>query len=254
MAKRYPFAITSDDGATPAQLDVVKDKIPGNSSTPTYGDFKVYKDSVFQADIYVTSNLDGLYYFEYTESGIYEIRVGSLGIGHTAQDELKNIYLVADDGLTEADLDDVTLEYDSANGVQVKALGIDTAQIAADAITGAKIADNAVDTEHITADAITGAEIADNAIDSEHYVDGSIDTVHLAADAVDHDKITALDFLQLAPVSTAPSAIEANEGKIFYRKNTVAASPKTYGLYVIIASPNGGYSSEAIATLSTIPA
>jgi len=113
MAKRYPFIIASDDGATPAQLNLVKDKIPGNSSTPTYGDFKVYKDSVFQADIYVTSNLDGIYYFEYTESGIYEIRIGSSSAGHTAQDELKNIYLIGDDALSKSDVVDDLVSTDT---------------------------------------------------------------------------------------------------------------------------------------------
>ena len=104
MAKAYSFIITSDDGGTPPQMDLVKDKIPGNSLTPTYGDFLVFRDGSHDASIYVSSNLDGNYSFEYTVTGIYEIRIGSGGVGHTVQDELKDIHLIGVDPLSSADV------------------------------------------------------------------------------------------------------------------------------------------------------
>jgi|15BtaG_2_1085339.scaffolds.fasta_scaffold00005_103 hypothetical protein len=60
----------------------------------------------------------------------------------------------------------------SGDTLQLKALGVGTAELAADAVTGAKLADNAVD--------------------SEHYVDGSIDTAHIADDQVTLAKMAGL--------------------------------------------------------------
>lgn len=116
--------------------------------------------------------------------------------------------VVAGDGLTggatdgdatlNVNVDDSTIEIDT-DTVRVKALGIDTGQLAADAVTGAKIADDAIDSEHyvdgsidlahLSANSVDGTKIADDAIDSEHYTDGSIDLAHLAADSVDGTKI-----------------------------------------------------------------
>jgi hypothetical protein len=74
--------------------------------------------------------------------------------------------------LNQLTVDDSTIELSATDGsgaVRVKALGIDTAQLAADAVTGAKI--------------------ADDSIDSEHFVDGGIDTAHIADDAVTAAKL-----------------------------------------------------------------
>lgn len=112
MAKTYTFILGEDDGGSPAQFDLVKDKIPGNASTPTLGDFHVLKDDILQ-NIYVENNLDGSYSFEYTESGVYDVKIGSSGAGHAYQDELRGIYLVGDDGLTTADIVDDLVSTDT---------------------------------------------------------------------------------------------------------------------------------------------
>ena len=61
------------------------------------------------------------------------------------------------DGSLELDVDDATVEVDVTDGLQVKALGIDTAQLAADAVETAKIKDVNV----------TTGKLADNAVTSD---------------------------------------------------------------------------------------
>ncbi len=58
------------------------------------------------------------------------------------------------------------------------------------------------------------------------------------------------DILQINPRAYHLDAVLANEGKVYYLKNTVAASPKSYGVYMIMAHPDGGYSQVEIAKLS----
>lgn len=103
-------------------------------------------------------------------------------------------------GYLDSMVDDVTVEVDgTSHDLQVKAGGIDTAQLAADCIDGTKIGDDvidsehyvagSIDTEHLAADCVDATKIGDDVIDSEHYVAGSIDTEHLSADCVDGTKI-----------------------------------------------------------------
>ena len=116
----------------------------------------------------------------------------------------------------ELEADEVSIE--NVLGIlSVKALGVDTAELAADAVTGAKIEDDAINSEHyaagsideehlasnsvsiakmksnsvdtpeLVADAVDGTKIANNAINSEHYVDGSIDNVHIGNDQINSE-------------------------------------------------------------------
>ena len=77
----------------------------------------------------------------------------------------------------------------NSGAVQIKDLGVATAELAADAVTGAKLADDAVDSEHIANGAVDLAHMSANSVDSDQYVDGSIDTAHIANDAVTGDKL-----------------------------------------------------------------
>lgn len=72
-----------------------------------------------------------------------------------------------DDSTIEGSLQGVA----GAETIRVKALGIDTAQLALDAVDG--------------------TIIADDAVDSEHYVDGSIDNQHIADDTILEVKLDA---------------------------------------------------------------
>ena len=112
------------------------------------------------------------------------------------------------DGSLEIDVDDVTVEVDSVNGLQVKALGIDSAQLASSAVTTAKIANDAVDRDKVASN-VAGSGLGQDIngaleIDVDNVtveVDGTnglqvkalgIDTAHLASDAVETAKINNL--------------------------------------------------------------
>ena len=75
------------------------------------------------------------------------------------------------------------------DAVNLGALAVETAKIAALAVTAAKIATDAVETLKIKDANVTLAKMAANSVDSDQYVDGSIDKVHLAADIIDGTKI-----------------------------------------------------------------
>ena len=79
-----------------------------------------------------------------------------------------NAVIVGANGVS-VKVDDASLEGSGQGGagaesLRIKALGVDTAELAVDAVTGAKI--------------------ADDQIDSEHYIDGSIDNQHIADDTI----------------------------------------------------------------------
>jgi hypothetical protein len=61
------------------------------------------------------------------------------------------------------------------------------------------------------------------------------------------------DILQINPRASHLDAVQANEGKVYYIKNILATSPKSYGVYMIMAHPDGGYGQVEIAKLSETP-
>ena len=89
--------------------------------------------------------------------------------------------------ILNVNVDGSTLEI-TTDTVHVKALGIDTAQLAANSVTNAKIADDQIDSRHYVAESIDLEHMSANSVDSNQYVDGSIDTVHLSDGAVTEDK------------------------------------------------------------------
>jgi len=206
----------------------------------------IHRDGALDATVTatLTNNHDGNYVFAITLTGKY-----TLYISGQVHGEFEDIGLTADDVITESSIDGATLQV-VAGVVSIKNDGVDTAQLAdgavetdqlgTDAVTGAKVADDAIDTEHIADDAVETAQIADDAVTGDQIAD----------DAITHDHISALDFLQLEPVSTALAETAANEGKFFYYKNTVATSPKTYSLKFIIADPDGGYTTKTLTSES----
>lgn len=123
--------------------------------------------------------------------------------------------------LVGAAADDTTLEL-SSNTLSIKALGVDTTQLAAGAVTtakidaaavtGAKIAALTIATGNIAATAVTSAKIADgavgtakiaaDAVTSAKIADGQVDTEHLATDAVTAAKI-ADNSIDVARLNTA---------------------------------------------------
>jgi len=85
----------------------------------------------------------------------------SLGLADSSVQPGDNVSdLVNDEGyIKSSEVDDVTIEFASGNILQVKALGIDTAQIAGDAVDGSKIADDSIGAEHINAGAETAGYV-----------------------------------------------------------------------------------------------
>ncbi len=90
--------------------------------------------------------------------------------------------------LVGASADDTTLEL-SSNTLSIKALGVDTTQLAAGAVTTAKIDDAAVTGAKIAALTIATGNIAATAVTSAKLADGAVGTAKLADDAVTTAKI-----------------------------------------------------------------
>ncbi len=96
--------------------------------------------------------------------------------------------------------DDSTLE-NSSGTLQVKALGVDTAQLAGDSVDGTKIADDSIDSEHyvdgsidlqhLAADSVNASKIVDGSVDTAELADGAVETIKIADDNVTYSKLNA---------------------------------------------------------------
>lgn len=139
--------------------------VGGNNITATYNDTA--------GTLTIDADLDG---------DITGVSAGNgLTGGGTTGDLTINV--VGGDGITanadeiEVTVDDSTIELSASDGsgaVRVKALGIDTAQLAADAVDGTKIADDAIDSEHITDGAIDTAHIGDDQVTADKLADTTV--------------------------------------------------------------------------------
>ena len=117
--------------------------------------------------------------------------VGTPATGQFAYDTTLNklkVYNGADWELVGAAADDTTLEL-SSNTLSIKALGVDTTQLAAGAVTTAKIDAAAVTGAKIAALTIATGNIAGTAVTSAKLADGAVGTAKLADDAVTTAKI-----------------------------------------------------------------
>ena len=117
--------------------------------------------------------------------------VGTPASGQFAYDTTLNklkVYNGADWELVGAAADGTTLEL-SSNTLSIKALGVDTTQLAAGAVTTAKIDAAAVTGAKIAALTIATGNIAGTAVTSAKLADGAVGTAKLADDAVTTAKI-----------------------------------------------------------------
>ena len=96
----------------------------------------------------------------------------------------------------------------NSGAVQIKDLGVATAELANNAVTAAKLADDAADSDQIAAGAVDLAHMSINSIDSDQYVDGSIDTIHVADNAITGAKLA--DSITVASNLTVTGTLTVN--------------------------------------------
>ena len=96
----------------------------------------------------------------------------------------------------------------NSGAVQIKDLGVATAELANDAVTAAKIADDVINSEHIVADSIDAEHLAPNSVNSDAYIDGSIQTAHVADNAINGDKLA--DSITIASALTVTGDLTVN--------------------------------------------
>ena len=96
----------------------------------------------------------------------------------------------------------------NSGAVQIKDLGVATAELVDDAVTNAKLADDAADSDQIAAGAIDLAHMSANSVDSDQYVDGSIDTAHVADNAITGAKLA--DSITIASALTVTGDLTVN--------------------------------------------
>lgn len=103
-------------------------------------------------------------------------------------------------------VDDVTIEGDATTGrLRVKALGVDTDQLAAKSVTTAKIDDGAVDTLQLAAEAVEAAKIAPDAV-TKDKVNADVAGIGLAQNVDGSLEVAPGDGIQLSGDTVAAKA------------------------------------------------
>ncbi|TDI97036.1 MAG: hypothetical protein E2O29_02020 [Deltaproteobacteria bacterium] len=156
------LSVRVDDSTIEISADILNVKDLGIDTAQLAADAvtgaKIADDQI-DSEHYVADSIDAEHYApDSVDKDAINADIAGLGLGQAAGGEL------------DVNVDDTTIEI-TTDTLNVKNLGIDTAQLAADAVTSAKI--------------------GDDQIDSEHYVADSIDAEHYAPDSVDKDAINA---------------------------------------------------------------
>jgi hypothetical protein len=155
----------------------------GSASHPTGGDGVTFNGGSNRFDLDLANTTPGLELTASDGSGELQLSAQGNGISGGAGSLLsadpasevagsRAAVYVGADGIG-IDLDNATLDH-STSTLQVKALGIGTAQLAADAVDSTKIADDAIGNEHLQNNAVDTAEIAANAVETAKILDANV--------------------------------------------------------------------------------